>query len=218
MKIPFYDEVHQCAVDMVNASEIDDREAHWQAYNQLKDICEAHERGEFNHPFQWESLGDFTYDNETAIWIYLKALKSANGSDHQEFIASIKLALAKRYRETNKIDKAISEVQQAKKSAEDIDDPDLKKEIRWEFLSIGEVLLRALVELNSDKCSEQDLELIKELIDVDELGIALDQFCAMWHETNKPALNKKSEEIIHQCAELWSKNHSTYTKGLSFKS
>ena len=74
MSPELHEAVHEIVLQIVNASAVDDRRAEWAAYQELVDICESSEREGRKHPFQWETLGDFTADRELAIGYYEKAL------------------------------------------------------------------------------------------------------------------------------------------------
>ena len=39
-------------------------------YSELKELCEAHENTDKDHPVQWETLADFTDDLVLAVTIY----------------------------------------------------------------------------------------------------------------------------------------------------
>ena len=42
----------------------DKRERFWVNYNALKDYCEAQSLDGYDHPFLWESIADFTIDDQ----------------------------------------------------------------------------------------------------------------------------------------------------------
>ena len=128
-----YQEVKGVAVDLANASAVDDVKAQWSHYQKLQQICIENENGENNHPFQWEALGDFTSDNNLALEIYQNALDLALRLKLDEYSASINLAMAERYRDLGDKEKAHSFAAQADVFANKLDILELRKEVS-EFL------------------------------------------------------------------------------------
>ncbi len=124
-----HDEVHELALDIVNASAVEDKISEWAAYTKLKELCEENESTELNHPFQWESLGDFTAANDQAISIYRKALAIAENLSEVEYVASINFALAERYFEMEALEQAYDFAQHANDAAKSSEDLELRKEI-----------------------------------------------------------------------------------------
>ena len=66
-------------------------------YGELKEYVESLVSGGFEHPFLWETLGDFTIDDTIAVEIYLHAFSVAMGLEETDYQASICMALAERY-------------------------------------------------------------------------------------------------------------------------
>jgi len=129
MNARLFDEVHELALDIVEASSDHDKKSEWAAYTVLRELCEYNERTEHNHPFQWETLGDFTANNSKAVSIYQKALDLAEDIDEIEYIASIKLALAERYFAAENYERAYQLAFQANDVAKKTDDLELRQEI-----------------------------------------------------------------------------------------
>ena len=101
-KPPHYEAIHQLALDIVNAN---NKQQEWVAYNQIKEICDKFAGTPLDHPFQWETLADFTYHNpEIALSYYFKALELAMLFKLEDYLASINFAIAENYLE--KADKA----------------------------------------------------------------------------------------------------------------
>jgi len=130
-----HETVHEIVLEIVNASEIDDKRTEWAAYQKLVAICEDSEKDGRNHPFQWETLGDFTHDKVLAVNFYEKALAYAHAAELHEYISSINLAMAEAFIDLGNIDKARRLAIQANESAEKINDLELRK-------SISELLLQ----------------------------------------------------------------------------
>src|SRR5690606_4098547 len=97
MKPSLYDAVHELVLDIVNASSVSDRKLIWSSYQKLAQVCEENEFNDNNHPFQWETLADFTSDRVVALEIYCKALAYANEKGLSEYIASICFAISETY-------------------------------------------------------------------------------------------------------------------------
>ncbi len=131
-----HNEVHELALDIVNASAVEDKISGWATYTKLKELCEKYEATELNHPFQWESLGDFTAANDQAISIYRKALIIAEVLGEVEYVASINFALAERYFEMKELEQAYSFSLHANEAAKSSEDSELRKEISELLLTI----------------------------------------------------------------------------------
>ena len=76
-------------------------------------------------------------------------------------------------------------------------------------------LLDELVSINENQCSEEDIFLVKRFISVGETDLALEEFCGMWSNTNKPPLNSRSYEIIRETSDLSNLDFNVLTKQLS---
>src|SRR5687767_9180942 len=92
---PFYDEVHELALSLVNSQ--GQTNSYWRIYEKLRVLCENHAGSKSDHPFQWETLADFTLDDLAALEIYAKALEIAKALRLEEYSASVQLAMAERY-------------------------------------------------------------------------------------------------------------------------
>jgi len=133
MNQDIYERVKGLAVEIMNASEIENTKQYWVVYQELEKVCLENERGEANHPFQWETLGDFTTDNKAALNIYKKAIEFAESLNLNEYVASVKLAMAERYIELGSYEEAFKVASQANEIAKELNDLELRKEI-GEFL------------------------------------------------------------------------------------
>ncbi|MDC7826474.1 hypothetical protein PQS90_15075 [Pseudomonas sp. BLCC-B13] len=134
MKPELYDPINELVIEIVNASEADDKKTQWVAYQALKALCESSEERGNHHPFQWETLGDFTHDKLLALSFYEKALSYANALALDEYIASICLAMAEANIALGNISAAESLATQANEAAIKTDDLELRR-------SISELLL-----------------------------------------------------------------------------
>ncbi|MCU7997472.1 hypothetical protein [Shewanella sp. SM95] len=128
---PFYNEVHELALSLVNSQ--DQTKSYWRLYEKLRVVCENHAGSKSDHPFQWETLADFTLDDVAALEIYAKALEIAEILGLEQYSASIQLAMAERYLQLGKPDYALKFANSANETAKGTKDLDLRKEIS-EFL------------------------------------------------------------------------------------
>lgn len=133
MKPELYDEVHEIALDIVNASSYSDKKTQWGAYQRLSRLCEENEWLEGNHPFQWETLADFTTDRYLALGIYSKALNYALSEELPEYVGSICLAMAECQKELGNIAEASQMATKANEAAALTKDLELRRNIS-EFL------------------------------------------------------------------------------------
>ena len=128
-----YEMIRDLAVNLANCSEREDTQEYWSQYHQLENICTENENGENDHPFQWETLADFTIDNNSALKIYVKALELAQSHNLSEYSASVTFAMAERYSELGDKELALSAAHQANAIAKQLEDLELRKAIS-EFL------------------------------------------------------------------------------------
>lgn len=133
MKIPddMYERVFSLATDMTNASEAGDTKTYWQLYSELRVYCEAETARD--HPFPWETLADFTTDDQASIALYLKALAASKHLISNEYEASILFALAARFKSIGNADLAYRYALEANEKAKALNDLDLRRSIS-EFL------------------------------------------------------------------------------------
>ena len=137
MNPEIYEKAHQLACDIVNVSEVNDTKAFWNLYNELDKLCSKHEASASNHPFQWETLADFTTDNAASILIYDKAFSVAEGLELNEYMASIRFSMAERLYELNLFDQAYSNARSADEYARVTEDFELRREISEFLMSDG---------------------------------------------------------------------------------
>jgi len=133
MNPPLYDEVHQMALDIVNASVSENTKLKWATYEKLKLLCEANENTKNDHPIQWEALADFTDNDAQAIIIYRKALSCAESLNLNEYAASINLAMAERCQDSGQSDTAFELAKKANELAKSTNNLELRQQIS-EFL------------------------------------------------------------------------------------
>ncbi|GAB1620528.1 hypothetical protein AAOGI_05780 [Agarivorans albus] len=128
-----YNSVLDLACELVNSSGAGLTKNYWDTYQQLNAICETNKGSNKDHPFQWETLADYTKSAEQAIRIYLVAIEVAKKLNLVEFLASSQLALAERYLELTNISAAINWASIANENALKCSNLELRQEIS-EFL------------------------------------------------------------------------------------
>ena len=111
------------------AAEQDNRVVFESLFAELKAICIDNENTAKDHPEQWETLADFTEELEEAVTAYEKALEKAIAINSKDHMSSIAYSMAKLQIELGQTDAAILSLQNAKISANKIQDKELKKEI-----------------------------------------------------------------------------------------
>ena len=124
-----YKSVYTLAEKLMAAANKDDQEAFDGLYAELKAICTDNEHSEKDHPEQWETLADFTEDLEAALVGYEKALKKAIAINSKDHMSSIAFSMATLHIELGQTDAAIKNLQDAKISANKIEDKEFKVEI-----------------------------------------------------------------------------------------
>jgi len=121
--------VYELAEKLMKAADKDDRDAFNSLYAELKAICTDNENTDKDHPEQWETLADFEEEIEDALVGYKKALKKAVAMDSKDHMSSIAFSMATLQNELGQTDAAIKSLENAKISADRIDDKEFKKEI-----------------------------------------------------------------------------------------
>ncbi|MDN5892233.1 MAG: tetratricopeptide repeat protein, partial [Psychrobacter sp.] len=82
-----------------------------------------------DHPEQWETLADFTEDLDEALVIYDKAQAKATAMNSKDHMSSIAFSMAVLQLEMGEKDTAINSLQNAKITANKIEDKEFKVEI-----------------------------------------------------------------------------------------
>ncbi len=124
-----YKAVYNLAEKLMAAAKQEDREAFDSLYAELKAICVDNENTDKDHPEQWEALADFTEELEDAVAGYKKALEKAIAINSKDHMSSIAFSMATLQIELDQTDAAIKNLQDAKVSADKIEDRKLKVEI-----------------------------------------------------------------------------------------
>ena len=110
-----------------------DRKGHQEAFNwlygELKAVCVDNENTDKDHPEQWETLADFTADRDDALVIYNKALEKARAINSKDHLSSIAFSMAVIQIELGQKNAAITSLQNAKITANKIEDKEFKVEI-----------------------------------------------------------------------------------------
>ncbi|WP_372844506.1 tetratricopeptide repeat protein [Psychrobacter sp.] len=124
-----YHSIYVLAEKLLEADSANDKKAFDTLYVQLKDLCIENEKGNKDHPEQWETLADFTEDLDEALVIYQKALDKAAAIDSKEHLSSIAFSMAELQNELGQTEAAIKSLQSAKITASKLDDKAFKSEI-----------------------------------------------------------------------------------------
>lgn len=124
-----YKSIYVLAEQLLEADSKNDQQAFDALYAQLKDLCIENEKSDKDHPEQWETLADFTEDLDAALVIYEKALGKATAINSKDHMASIAFSMAELQYELGQKDAAINSLQNAKISANKIEDREFKVEI-----------------------------------------------------------------------------------------
>ena len=124
-----YKSVYSLAEKLMAAANQEDRKAFESLYAELKTICIDNENTGKDHPEQWETLADFTEELGEAVAGYEKALEKAIAINSKDHMTSIAFSMATLQIELGHTDAAIKNLQDAKISANKIEDKDLKEEI-----------------------------------------------------------------------------------------
>ena len=124
-----YKSIYVLAENLLEADSKNDQKTFDMLYAQLKNLCIENEKSDKDHPEQWETLADFTEDLEEALIIYQKALDKATAINSKDHLSSIAFSMAELQLELGQTDAAIQNLQNAKISANKIEDREFKVEI-----------------------------------------------------------------------------------------
>ncbi len=124
-----YKAIYTLAEELLEADRIGDQAAFDGFYADLKAICIDNENTDKDHPEQWETLADFTEDLDEALVIYEKALAKAAAINSKDHLSSIAFSMAVLQIELGQTDIAIKSLENAKISANKIEDKEFKVEI-----------------------------------------------------------------------------------------
>lgn len=115
---------------MVAAANRDAEVEFYALYDQLNQLCEDTKGHKNDHPVLWETLADFTEENDQAIAYYRYAFDLADLLKDNEYKASIQYALAQRCIEQGRLEEAKLAVVKAEKFASFTEDEELQSEVR----------------------------------------------------------------------------------------
>ena len=124
-----YKSVYSLAEKLMEADNKGNKEAFDSLYAELKAICTDNENTAKDHPEQWETLADFTEQLDEALAGYDKALEKAIAVNSKDHMSSIAYSMAVLQIELGQTDAAIKNLQNAKISANKIEDKEFKVEI-----------------------------------------------------------------------------------------
>ena len=124
-----YKSVYTLAEKLLEADRKGHQEAFTWLYDELKAVCVDNENTDKDHPEQWETLADFTADLDEALVIYDKALEKAKAINSKDHLSSIAFSMAVIQVELGQKEAAITSLQNAKITANKIEDKEFKVEI-----------------------------------------------------------------------------------------
>lgn len=124
-----YKAIYKLAEELLEADRIGNQAAFDGFYAELKALCINNENTDKDHPEQWETLADFTEDLDEALVIYDKALAKATAINSKDHMSSIAFSMAVLQIEMGDTDAAIKNLQNAKITANKIEDKEFKVEI-----------------------------------------------------------------------------------------
>ncbi len=129
MNTKIYKSVHNLAEKLLLAAKKEDQKKFDSLYAELNTICISNENSSKDHPVQWETLADFTEELADAIAIYEKALAKATEKNLKDYIASIAFSIATLQVELGLKEKALKNLQIAKKNTTKSEDKEFQLEI-----------------------------------------------------------------------------------------
>ncbi len=124
-----YKAIYTLAEELLEADRRGNQEKFDSLYAELNAICADNEGTDKDHPEQWETLADFTEDLDAALVIYDKALAKATAINSKDHMSSIAFSMAVLQLETGEKEAAIQSLQNAKVTANKIEDKEFKVEI-----------------------------------------------------------------------------------------
>ncbi|MCG3841780.1 tetratricopeptide repeat protein [Psychrobacter sp. Ps1] len=124
-----YKAIYTLAEELLEADRRSNQEKFDSLYAELNAICTDNEGTDKDHPEQWETLADFTEDLDAALVIYDKALAKATAINSKDHMSSIAFSMAVLQLETGNKEAAIQSLQNAKITANKIEDKEFKVEI-----------------------------------------------------------------------------------------
>ncbi|GAF55713.1 LOW QUALITY PROTEIN: replicative DNA helicase [Psychrobacter sp. JCM 18901] len=124
-----YKAIYTLAEELLEADRRGNQEKFDSLYAELNAICTDNEGTDKDHPEQWETLADFTEDLDAALVIYDKALAKLLPLIQKIHMSSIAFSMAVLQLETGEREAAIQSLQNAKITANKIEDKEFKVEI-----------------------------------------------------------------------------------------
>ncbi len=130
MNAEIYNHVEAIVIALLKASDEDDSISYWNQYERLEKVCAEAKHSVDDHPYQWETLADFTVDDKVALKIYERAFTLAEKESLNDYLATLSYAMAERHNELENFDKALQCAKSAQMLASLLDDEELQHDIR----------------------------------------------------------------------------------------
>lgn len=130
MSSVIFKEVESLAEQLMDAAEANNETKFYELYDQLEQLCEKHRGSKKDHPVLWETLADFTEENEKSIETYEYAYGLAQALKDNEYKASIMFSMAQRLVEEGEKDRVKEAIDKATKFASFTEDQELIDEIK----------------------------------------------------------------------------------------
>lgn len=125
-----FEQVEGFAQSLLQYAEADNETEFYTKYAELEQFCQQYKNKKNDHPVLWETLADFSEDNQQAIALYSQAYLLADQLKETEYKASIQFSLAQRLYEEGLQEKALDSLTKAEKFAGFTEDQELQEEIK----------------------------------------------------------------------------------------
>jgi len=125
-----FEKIEEFAQSLMAFAQADNETEFYAKYAELEQFCQQYKDKKNDHPVLWETLADFSEDNQQAITLYGQAYLLADKLKETEYKASIQFSLAQRLYEEGLQEKALEALTKAEKFAGFTEDQELQEEIK----------------------------------------------------------------------------------------
>ncbi|WP_415896476.1 tetratricopeptide repeat protein [Neptuniibacter sp. QD72_48] len=130
MNRQIFQQIEAFAESMMKAAETDNEKKFYSVYAELEALAEQYKGKKNDHPVFWETLADFSEENQDAIKLYQQAYQLADSLKDTEYKASIQYSLAQRLFEEGQKEDALEALAKAEKFAGFTEDQELQEDIQ----------------------------------------------------------------------------------------